>query len=210
MLKVANIKKSIIQAVSFILSNLYCTYLRIRFSNLKLLKKINIYGGIPYIYASTGSNIQIGQNCNVINDTKYNRIGIIKKSSICAERNGKIVIGDNVGMSGVSICSHDQIVIGNNVLIGANVFIFDTDFHSLISEIRLQEIESGNPIGEKTEPVYIGNNVFIGANAIITKGVKIGDNSIIATGSIVTKNIPENEIWGGNPAKFIRALEFSA
>ena len=52
--------------------------------------------------------------------------------------------------------------------------------------------------------VRIGHACFIGANAVICNSVTIGDNSIVGAGSIVTKDIPANEIWGGNPAKFIR------
>ncbi len=52
----------------------------------------------------------------------------------------------------------------------------------------------------------IEDNVFIGANCIILKGVKIGDRSIIGAGSVVTKNVPSDQIWAGNPAKFIREI----
>ena len=52
----------------------------------------------------------------------------------------------------------------------------------------------------------IEDNVFIGANCIILKGVKIGDRSIIGTDSVVTKNVPSDQIWAGNPAKFIREI----
>ena len=52
----------------------------------------------------------------------------------------------------------------------------------------------------------IENNVFIGANRIILKGVSIGDLSIIGAGSVVTKNDLSDQIWAGNPAKFIRAI----
>jgi len=38
-------------------------------------------------------------------------------------------------------------------------------------------------------------------------GVKIGNNCIIAAGSIVTKNIPENSVYGGIPAKFIKTTD---
>lgn len=55
--------------------------------------------------------------------------------------------------------------------------------------------------------VYIGNGTFIGANTIICKDVSIGDNVLIGAGSIVTKNIPDNEVWAGNPARFIRKRE---
>lgn len=35
----------------------------------------------------------------------------------------------------------------------------------------------------------------------------VGKNSIIAAGSIVTKHVPDNEVWGGIPAKFIMTTE---
>ena len=56
----------------------------------------------------------------------------------------------------------------------------------------------------KCAPVVIGDNVFIGAKCIILKGVIIGENSIVGAGSVVTKSIPANQIWAGNPARFIR------
>ena len=54
--------------------------------------------------------------------------------------------------------------------------------------------------------VIIGNNVFIGMNTLIVNAVSIGDNAVIAAGSIVNKDIPANEIWGGNPARFIKKI----
>ena len=161
---------------------------------------------MPYIYASKNSSIQIGPNCVIINNTKYNRIGINKKTSICAEHNGQIMIGKNVGMSGVSICSRLRIVIGDDVKIGANTFIYDSDFHSLSYQDRLAELVEGTSINEKKMPIVIEDNAFIGANSIILKGVTIGQNSIIAAGSVVAKSVPTNEIWGGNPASFIKKL----
>lgn len=48
--------------------------------------------------------------------------------------------------------------------------------------------------------------MLIGAQAIVCKGVSIGDNSIVGIGSVVTKSIPANQIWAGNPARFIREI----
>lgn len=53
--------------------------------------------------------------------------------------------------------------------------------------------------------VFIGEKVFIGCNTVICKSVEIGKQSVIGAGSVVTKNIPNNEVWAGNPAKYIRS-----
>ena len=52
--------------------------------------------------------------------------------------------------------------------------------------------------------VSIGNDVRIGDGSIILPWVTIGNGSIIAAWSVVTKNVGEFEIWGGNPARFIK------
>lgn len=50
-------------------------------------------------------------------------------------------------------------------------------------------------------------NCFVGANTIFMPNCSVGKNSIIAAGSIVTKHVPDNEVWGGIPAKFIMTTE---
>lgn len=37
-------------------------------------------------------------------------------------------------------------------------------------------------------------------------GISIGENSMIGAGSVVTKSIPDNELWYGNPARFVKKL----
>jgi acetyltransferase-like isoleucine patch superfamily enzyme len=49
--------------------------------------------------------------------------------------------------------------------------------------------------------ISVGENSFIGANSVVRQGVKIGSGVILGAGSVVIKNIPDNEIWAGNPAK---------
>ena len=90
------------------------------------------------------------------------------------------------------------------VLMGGGIKIYSSDFHSLdYMHRRSIDIDKQN---KKSSPIHIGNDVFIGAGSTILKGVTIGDRSIIGAGSVVTKSIPSDEIWAGNPAKFIRKV----
>ena len=74
-------------------------------------------------------------------------------------------------------------------------------FHSLNTSIRNSNQDR---LHAKRKHVNIGDNVFIGAHTTILKGVTIGNNVIIGACSVITKDIPENEIWAGNPANFIK------
>jgi acetyltransferase-like isoleucine patch superfamily enzyme len=79
----------------------------------------------------------------------------------------------------------------------------DTDFHNTSMDPAIRR-----PTDHAVDrPVVLGNNVWVGRNSIILKGVHIGDNSIVAAGSIIVKDIPSNQIYGGNPAQFIRILK---
>ena len=53
----------------------------------------------------------------------------------------------------------------------------------------------------------IEDNVTIYANAVIIGDVHIGKNAVIGAGSVVLHDVPENEIWAGNPAHFIKKVE---
>ncbi len=167
--------------------------------DVKYLKYPEISGRI-FVF-NTGQ-CSIGQGIKFRSTTKSNFVGIYKPCSLFVARNATLRIGNNSGFSGISIFCSSSISIGDYVNCGGNVSIWDTDFHPLDYEKRrihdLAEIRSG--------PVKIGNDVFIGANSIILKGVTIGNKSIVGAGSVVTKNIPEGEIWSGNPAKYIRSI----
>ena len=160
--------------------------------------------GIPYIMIARGGKCRIGKGFAMNNGIKGNPIGCYQRCTLFVDRNCELIIGNDVGMSQAALICKMSICIGNNVKIGGGVCIYDTDFHSLNPEIRRSKEDIQHAI---TKPVIIENNVFIGAHSIILKGVTIGENSIIGAGSVVAKSIPANQIWGGNPAKFIRIID---
>lgn len=178
-----------------------CALVKLYFNNAAIGKKLNVNGFINVEVTRRGK-LTIGNNLSVNSGKKHNVIGRQQQTIFWVE--GELAIGNNVGLSSTAIICNHRITIGDNVLIGGNCVIYDTDFHNTDSTVR------NNKINDKKLAAYgevsIKNNVFIGAHTTILKGVTIGENAIVGACSVVTKNIPENEIWAGNPAHFIKKL----
>lgn len=156
--------------------------------NLKIIKMIKIHflsdvqtknigeGTSIWQFCVVLKNAIIGENCNI-------------NCQVFIEND--VSIGDNVTIKpGVQIW--DGITIEDNVFIGPNV-TFTNDMHPKSRNIDF--------ILEKT---IIKKGASIGANATILPGITIGENAMIGAGSVVTKDVPANEVWIGNPAKFYK------
>ena len=110
-----------------------------------------------------------------------------------------ISIGDDVYINfGCVILDCGPVTIGNQVLIGPNVGIYDAN-HALDAQERMD----GALIPGK---IRIGNRVWIGGGTIILPGVTIGDDTVIGAGSIVTHDIPSGVVAVGNPCHVLRKL----
>lgn len=180
------------------------TYLKFKLNGVDFSSDFKARG-VPIVNVNLKGSFKIGRNFKFHSGKLYNMIGRQQQCYFIVGRDSELIIGDNVGVSSLAIVCHEKISIGNNVRIGGGVVIYDTDFHSLDTKERT-ELSREFKENVKTVPVVIEDGVFIGAHAIILKGVTIGRNSIIGAGSVVTKSIPDNELWGGNPAKFIRTI----
>tara|TARA_B100000963_G_scaffold78180_1_gene66220 strand:+ start:779 stop:1387 length:609 start_codon:yes stop_codon:yes gene_type:complete len=143
-----------------------------------------------------GTNINIGNFVTIIcaSDRK------VDLSTWQTDKlNGEIFIGDYVLMSpGTNLRCAKKISIGKSSMIASDVTITDSDWHGIYD--RTDYVASPKEIN-------IEENVWIGERSIVLKGSRIGKNSIIGAGSVVTGNIPENCVFAGNPAKFVKNLE---
>lgn len=160
--------------------------------------------GRTFVNLKAGAEVIIG-NGFIARSGKTAGIDCGNGCKIAVEANARLIIGEMSGMTNTVIQCHKEIIIGSNVNIGAGCMIMDSNFHSTDWRDRLdrkKDIEN-----RRNAPVRIGNVVFIGARSIICKGVNIGDHAMVAAGSVVVTDIPANEIWGGNPAKFIKKAD---
>jgi acetyltransferase-like isoleucine patch superfamily enzyme len=200
---ISDIFKGIRKFKEVSINYVYTPYAKLIFylNDVKFASNLTVYGFLKVIVTRRGKVI-IGKNLTVNSGNNHNIIGRQQKTTFWVE--GLLTIGDNVGMSSTAIICNHSIAIGDNVTIGGNSVIYDTDFHSLVPEIRLNK--SMDKLNAKSGRVTIKDNVFIGAHSTILKGVTIGFNSVVGACSVVAKDIPDNEIWAGNPAQFIKSL----
>lgn len=120
----------------------------------------------------------IGENCNIC-------AGVLIENDV--------VIKDNVTIkSGVQLW--DGITIEANVFIGPNVS-FTNDKYPRSKQYP-----------DHFQRTIINQSASVGAGSVILGGISIGENAMIGAGSVVTKDVPANELWFGNPAKFIRKI----
>jgi hypothetical protein len=168
------------------------------------IRDFYMIGGCPLLEIRKGGLFSFGDGLIMVNNQKFSTLGKANKCKLTVYSGASLILGNNIGMSNTTIVATKHIEFGNRVMIGGGVTIVDCDFHSMNSKLWFT---SDDELEMKSLSVKIGNNVFIGMDSIILKGVIIGDNVRIAAGSVVTKSIPDNQIWGGNPAKFIKECD---
>lgn len=123
-------------------------------------------------------NAEIGTDCNI-------------NCNVFIEND--VLIGNNVTIKpGVQIW--DGITLEDSVFVGPNV----TFTNDLLPRSKNTAYDMKKTLVKK--------GASIGANATILGGITIGENALIGAGSVVTKDIPANEIWIGNPAKFLKKI----
>ncbi len=108
-------------------------------------------------------------------------------------------LGEGSGI-GANCSIPSGVTIGNHVMMGIDILMFTNEHR----HDRL-DIPMGAQGRTEVEPIIIGHDVWIGSRSLIMKGIHIGNGAIIAAGSVVTKDVPPYQIWGGNPAHFLRS-----
>ena len=173
--------------------------------NIKLIDKLR-----TKIYLLKQKKIIIGKNSVIKKNVEFNltdnaeiNIGqnsIVKANSyfILTKPNPKVIMGNYSGIGRNNYVSiKGTFRIGNYVRIGPDVCFIDQD-HSFSANDLIMNQKA------KIENITIKDDVWIGRGVTVLKGVTINKGAVIAANALVNKDIPEYEIWGGVPAKFIK------
>lgn len=86
-----------------------------------------------------------------------------------------------------------QVNIGSHVCISQGVYLCTGNHDWTTRNMKLFR-----------RPITLADGCWVGARSTVCPGVTIGAAAVTAVGSIVTKDVPPYEIWGGNPAAYLR------
>jgi len=125
----------------------------------------------------------IAPNCTIIGDVETQKFSSFFHGVILRGDQGKIRIGKGTIVQDNSILhGSGGVKVGDKVVIGANCTI---------------------------NSCVIEDNAFIGNGATIHEGCVIESGAMVAAGAVVKPGtrIPANQIWAGNPAKYLRDMK---
>lgn len=125
---------------------------------------------------------------------------------------GAVVIGD------VEIGAYTNVWFGcvirgdvNTIRIGERTNIQDGTVIHVTRKTGPTKIGSGITIGHSVllHACTLEDNCFIGMHSTVMDNAVVESGSMVAAGALVTPNkrVPKGQIWGGNPAKFLRDLK---
>eukprot|EP00884_Botryococcus_braunii_P018750 jgi/Botrbrau1/5559/Bobra.0023s0042.1 len=148
------------------------------------------------------------QNLSTVKPKLSDGVFVAESASV----SGNVELGPNASVWFASVLRGDDAAIR----VGANSNIQDGTI-----------IGTGKTyIGLPKAPTVIGNNVTVGHNAILdgvtledecligigailSSGVTVQSGAMVAAGAVVSPGtvIPSGQLWGGNPAKYLRELK---
>jgi acetyltransferase-like isoleucine patch superfamily enzyme len=139
--------------------------------------------------------------------------------SICDE--GKLTVGDHsffharawilMTRPKPTVTIGRWVFVGRDTVIAAKNLVEIGDFSIFAPRCYVIDHEHGFAAGElihnqrsALKEVHIGRDCYFGTGAVVLGGVTVGDGAIVGAGSVVTKDVPAQQVWGGNPARYIK------
>jgi acetyltransferase-like isoleucine patch superfamily enzyme len=177
-------------------------YMKLRAHGATVGPGLRVRGPI-HLHCHHSASIQIGRDCRVNSGFAGNAVGGSTRMAFWVGPGGRLILGDRVGLSNSTIVCLRSVTIEDDVFLGGDCKVDDTDFHALDFAERSQP---GNP-GARTAAVTIRRRAFVGGHSILLKGTTIGEAAVVGAGSVVRSAIPDRQVWAGNPALFVRRLD---
>jgi len=148
---------------------------------------------------------QVDYRCEIEqkNNIRLGKKSILYKNiTIYKQKEGELNIGDysHIAPYGYFLIQKQKLTIGDNVAIGpyCSIFCSTNSIPSDKKRLFKDSYDKGD--------IQIGNNVLIGTHCVILPHTVIENNVAIAANSTVKGKLESGFLYGGNPAKKIKAL----
>lgn len=113
-------------------------------------------------------------------------------------RNANLEIGVGTTINSARIIADfADVRIGRDNLWSDGIIIQSNDQHGII------DATTGEYLNTHRRHIEIGDHVWVGRGGMILPDVKIARGGIVAAAAVLTQDMPENCIYGGNPARKI-------
>ncbi|MEK7180266.1 MAG: acyltransferase [Patescibacteria group bacterium] len=116
------------------------------------------------------------------------------------------------GKIGSGCVIHSHVWIGKKAKIGkkckVQAFVFIPDGVELEDDVFIAPgvifTNDKIPPSNKWGKILVKKGAAIGAGSVILPDVVIGERALVGAGSVVLCDIPADEVWIGNPARYLR------
>lgn len=163
-------------------------FLSFKYKDLKVAN-IQMFSRNLKISLSKGAKVNIGNH--TVTDGRC---------VIVVGNSGELLIGNNCYFNESSMISvQSSVKIGNGVLFGPNVKIFDNN--------HIFDKQNGVKYNYNAAPVVIGDNTWLATNVVVLKGTTIGKNCVIGANCVVQGHIPDCSIVTNQTQLKIKTME---
>lgn len=137
--------------------------------------------GVNYVSLYPNTGISLNNNGSLI----FNGKALIgNASSISVNKTGTVEFGDNFSATAsLKLACYHSISTENNVLIGWDTMMVDTDFHKLTNVNQIGGVKS--PFGA----IHIGHDVWIANGCKLYKNTSIPPFCVVGADTILHKNV---------------------
>jgi len=156
--------------------------------------------------ARIGNNVILEEHATVLSGSV---IGAGTRIGTYTKVGNKAVIGENCKFT--AFCEvRDNCKLGNNVSMGSRGTLSAGTVVENDVVMKYAFVVTDTPVVGQEQIKSVGilkKGSRYGANVTIMPGVTVGENSEIGACSQVRHDVPDNEVWYGNPAGFFKKLE---
>ncbi len=120
--------------------------------------------------------------------------GLVIKPRVNIHFPWKLEIGDHVWIGEEAfLLNFEKLSIGSNVCVSQRAFLCGGN----------HDYKQPN-MPYRNGPITLKDGCWVGAGSFVGPNVEIGVDSVIIAYSVISKSVPDNSIYGGNPALFIK------